>query len=123
MSLQQDIDRPLDIEATVDRVTTNNLNTRSEKLAAVTISWTEVQNADTYEIDTSSAYNETWRQPVGEHQVLGTGDTMGVSVSLLQNVLVGYEYQVRVRAVDCLQRFGDWAQKKMLVGEDRVLFV
>lgn len=115
--------RTSSITASLDSVTDNHLSSSSyaSKIASLTVSWGEVNFADTYELETSTAFNDTYTQPVAESQVLGTGDTMGISVSLLQNMLVGYSYTIKVRAVDCLSRFGEWTLQNIKIEENQVV--
>ena len=72
------------------------------------IKWSIAQYADTYEFDVSSARNSTWTQPASDMRVTGLGDSMGLSITIANNLLVGYSYDFKVRAKDCLDRYSEW---------------
>merc|ERR1712048_683493 len=85
--------------------------------AAVT--WDEVINADTYEIEVQADGTETLEvsQPV-----LGTGSTMGLSITVLQNLRIGGTYNMKIKAVDCLNRDGDvYKQKFKVQSESKIV--
>lgn len=125
LSLDQELDRPFGFSAVIKSFSKNNIEnskTKSSRLAEMTVSWSEVQNADTYELECGSAISMDgeWVQPNSESRILGTGDTMGLSVSVLQNMLVGYKYIIKVRAVDCVGRDGAWSSQTVKIVEDGV---
>merc|ERR1712130_684302 len=76
--------------------------------ATISLAWPVVNTADNYEVSVSAAYNETWKDPEGNGMILGAGETMGLSTTMLQNVKIGYKFDVKVRAIDCLNRNSDW---------------
>jgi len=76
--------------------------------ATISLAWPVVSTADNYEVSVGAAYNETWKDPEGSGLILGAGETMGLSTTMLQNVQIGYNYDVKVRAIDCLNRNSDW---------------
>ena len=77
---------------------------------SVNVQWEEVKAADTYEVEIGTAFNSTWTQDKSEVETLGGGDTMGLSVTTIENLERGYNYKIRVKAYDCIKRVSDWAR-------------
>lgn len=85
------------------------------KKANVNIEWEVVLSADNYEVSVGPAYNSTWRDASGSGYVLGQGETMGLSATVLQKMLVGKTYDVKIRAIDCLDRHSAWLTTPVVV--------
>ena len=121
VSKNENLERPVKFDMKVTNLEDNTsdlTNIFSNKVAELEITWSEVVNADTYELQSTAAFNSTWNQPEGTNQLLGTGDTMGTSISVLENLLIGYSYMIKVRAFDCLDRPSEWLMQKIKVRSD-----
>ena len=133
---RKELERPGEIEIRLKKLKRQDLEQEQEQdeedmkkhenalTADLTISWTTVENADTYEIETSTAFNNSWTQLTSHSNILGKGDTMGLSISLLQNLLLNYSYKIKVRAIDCINRMSEWKVQKIKITENgRVLYL
>ena len=76
---------------------------------AVNFSWEEVKGADTYEVEIGGAFNSTWSQDKSEITSLGGGDTMGLSITTIENLERGYNYKIKVKSYDCMKRVSEWS--------------
>jgi len=81
----------------------------SSTRVAVNVQWEEVKAADTYEVEIGTAFNATWTQEKSQVESLGGGDTMGLSITTIENLQRGYSYKIRVKAYDCVKRVSEWS--------------
>lgn len=103
LNKDQNIESPYKVNSWVSEDTDKPGN-----FAKISLAWPVVSDADNYEVSVSAAYNATWTDPEGSANILGAGETMGLSTTMLQNVKIGYKYDIKIRAVDCLKRQSDW---------------
>lgn len=103
LNIDQEMESPSQLNHWIGRD-----SSRAADAATVSLAWPVVNTADNYEVSVSAAYNSTWRDPEGSSQILGAGETMGLSTTMLQNMKLGFKYDVKVRAIDCLNRNSDW---------------
>ena len=117
-----ELDRPtkilMQIEGSKYKIDNENDN---QFYISAAVTWDEVINADTYEIEVQADGTETLEvsQPV-----LGTGSTMGLSITVLQNLRIGGTYNMKIKAIDCLNRDGDvYKQKFKVQSESKIVLI